>query len=446
MEYALMKLSVCLAWIILFTFVDRTEAFINVDDEVQLKNRLLKNVSGIKSVRPDRITLVELSFNLLAINNVDMKNELFSVSGWWNMKWKDSRLGWASLTPYADIPVIQVYNNDIWTPALGVDNSVKDLSAIDEDTIPLRIRNDGQVTWNPPGILETSCDMDVRYFPFDMQTCSIEVTSFGYTIKEVNISVHSSLSLVYYQTNGEWVVKKTWNMRSEFNDDNHDYAKVSFFIQMERRATFYGMTTILPVLLNSLLIPLVFLLPHHSGEKIGYCLTVLLAYVVILTIVTDGLPTTARNQSLLGVYIALVLCLAGLSVFLAIHSLYLYHHSPTIPIPHWLASLTRYSLSIMHCSAKNKPATSISPGEEEEAMELRQRQVNRQNARESSAYKRQSAISSSCIKAEMKEVDPEVMSWKLVADTYDAFFLRLYFAIILISSFAFLIAMASNQF
>ena len=71
-------------------------------------------------------------------------------------------------------------------------SSIDDLSAIDEDTIPIRLRKDGRVTWNPPGILEMACEMVVTYFPFDTQTCAIQVTSFGYTIQELNISVQVS--------------------------------------------------------------------------------------------------------------------------------------------------------------------------------------------------------------------------------------------------------------
>ena len=110
----------------------------------------------------------------------------------------------------------------------------------------------------------------------------------------------SGVNTKYFSENGEWTLLGTWNERSEFDEDGYSYAKVIYNFRLERRAVYYGLNTMLPVLLNSLLIPLVFLLPHDSGEKIGYCLTVLLAYVVILTIVTAGLPTTAKVQSLLG--------------------------------------------------------------------------------------------------------------------------------------------------
>lgn len=66
---------------------------------------------------------------------------------------------------------------------------MNDLSAINEDTIPIRVRSDGQVTWNPPGIIVTSCDMVLSYFPFDTQQCLLSVTSAGYTIQELNLAV-----------------------------------------------------------------------------------------------------------------------------------------------------------------------------------------------------------------------------------------------------------------
>jgi hypothetical protein len=75
---------------------------------------------------------------------------------------------------------------------------VDNLGAIDEDTIPLRVKQDGSVTWNPPGILTLSCEMVVIYFPFDQQLCSISVTSFGYTIQELNMTMQVCTTGTYY--------------------------------------------------------------------------------------------------------------------------------------------------------------------------------------------------------------------------------------------------------
>ena len=55
-------------------------------------------------------------------------------------------------------------------------SSVKDLSAIDEDTIPLRLLSTGRLEWSPPSILTVSCGTDITYFPFDIQTCRISMS------------------------------------------------------------------------------------------------------------------------------------------------------------------------------------------------------------------------------------------------------------------------------
>ena len=73
-----------------------------------------------------------------------------------------------------------------------------------------------------------------------------------------------------------------------------------FYFQLKRKPLFYGLNYLLPVIVTAALTVFVFLLPAESGEKIGYCLTVLLAFMVILTLIAADLPTTAANTSLLG--------------------------------------------------------------------------------------------------------------------------------------------------
>ena len=55
----------------------------------------------------------------------------------------------------------------------------------------------------------------------------------------------------------------------------------------------------MPIVLNSILMNAVFALPIESGEKMSYCLTVLLSYVVFLTWITENLPPVSTDTSIL---------------------------------------------------------------------------------------------------------------------------------------------------
>ena len=37
------------------------------------------------------------------------------------------------------------------------------------------VTHNGDVHWEPGSILSTTCDIDIRYFPFDEQECIIEI-------------------------------------------------------------------------------------------------------------------------------------------------------------------------------------------------------------------------------------------------------------------------------
>lgn len=48
----------------------------------------------------------------------------------------------------------------------------------------------GTVKWKPPAIYKSSCEIDVEFFPFDQQTCTMKFGSWtydGYTVSTIQI-------------------------------------------------------------------------------------------------------------------------------------------------------------------------------------------------------------------------------------------------------------------
>ncbi|CAL1532048.1 unnamed protein product [Lymnaea stagnalis] len=347
-------------WISGILLTSPTEQVFTIKEETRLRTDLFLDYDS--AVRPDATTGVKLSFQPTAITSVDIKNQQFGISGWWLMRWTDSRLAWVRGN-YSGIPIVQIKSDLLWTPCLVVDNSVDDLTAIDEDSIPLRVDSNGSVSWNPPGLLTVSCNMDITYFPWDSHTCAIQVTSFGYTIQELDIRVYGDgVVKTYFSPDGEWDVIDTWTERTIFTEDEYQYSKVSYNFKLTRRPLFYGLNYLLPVIISSFLTMFVFLLPADSGEKIGYCLTVLLGYMVILTLIATDLPTTAQYTSILELYIAVVLIMGGLSVILSIFVLEIFFRPDDLPIPNYVRKLTFFGMRL--CCYEGCCARKVGPADQ----------------------------------------------------------------------------------
>nr|KAG5695759.1 hypothetical protein BaRGS_013847 [Batillaria attramentaria] len=87
-------------------------------------------------------------------------------------------------------------------------------------------------------------------------------------------------------------------------------------LELRRRRFFYILNVILPVVFMSLTSSLVFALPADAGEKMGLSITVLLAYAVYLSLVTDAMPNTSMQASIMAVYLMLLLGLCAVNVVL----------------------------------------------------------------------------------------------------------------------------------
>ena len=54
---------------------------------------------------------------------------------------------------------------------------------------------DGRVVWNPPAMFKSYCEIDVEYFPFDVQSCLMKFGSWTYDGHEVRTDTHKMFFL-----------------------------------------------------------------------------------------------------------------------------------------------------------------------------------------------------------------------------------------------------------
>jgi len=294
-------------------------------------------------------------------------------------------------------------------------------------------------------VLSLGCDMDTTYFPFDKQVCSIEVLTTGYTADEVILNTTNGMLFDFYSANGEWVIEGDYTELSTISDQGKDYAQVTWYLKLTRRSESYWMSIMFPVLVSSYLICLVFLLPYASGKKTGYALTNLLAFVVILTLVTDEMSTSSKTTSLLEVYVVMILFLCAFSVMFTCLGLHWWELPDEEEVSQVLTTLVKLANTIMCRSHGDK----VGPGHKVPANRTASQNSHVDGYRGNfqvpipgSPAPDYAGHGSPDIRT--TEDDPEPLTYKDVANTMDSFLLRMYLFITSVLTFAFLIALTTG--
>ncbi|WAQ96112.1 ACHA2-like protein [Mya arenaria] len=154
--------------------------------ETEIRNQTVYSSGYDPISRPAEVTHVKIGLNVLAIDELDIKGQKLSVAGWLTLEWQDDRLQW-NKTEKNDIEYMFTKPNDIWKPELIVDNSLANIGVISAPDLNLRVKFSGLVEWEPPRLLQTHCEVDITYYPYDEQKCAIEIVSWGFRIDELSL-------------------------------------------------------------------------------------------------------------------------------------------------------------------------------------------------------------------------------------------------------------------
>ncbi|KAL3868198.1 hypothetical protein ACJMK2_041030 [Sinanodonta woodiana] len=318
-------------------------AYINAQTSDDAKNLLhqMFYVSGYnKAVRPtyeqNTPTDVFIKFYLTSIIDFDSQKEKFTTSGYLILKWYDYYLQWNSST-YGDLTSIFIPQDNVWKPDISLQNGVSEFKELGSSSLFVYVKSNGSVSWYPFGIFESTCGIDITFFPFDIQTCTLDFVAWSYTKEEVNVMVWSDrIILDQYEENSEWSILDTSADTLQESDD----AVVVFTIQLKRKPLFVLLNIVVPVILLSLLNVCIFVLPAESGEKASFSVTVFLALAVFLTIVTATLPQNSEKVSFLGIYLVVMTVFSTMIVMLTLFTLRLnFRDVDADPIPSWLFKL-----------------------------------------------------------------------------------------------------------
>ncbi|CAH1240056.1 CHRNA9 [Branchiostoma lanceolatum] len=277
----------------------------------------------------DHNVSVAFQVALRQISDLDEKNQVLQTFTWVRVYWRDEFLSW-NASEYGGVDELQFSPSELWIPDIYLYNNVDAGSdgGLHAKT-NIIVTPSGDVKWLAPIAYTSSCRIDIRLFPYDDQNCSMIFGSWTHTGIQVDLYPKGDTGdLSSYADNGEFELMGMPVERRVvyYPCCPEPYPNLHVTISLRRRTMFYFFNLLLPGLVLEVINPLVFFLPPDSGERIGFCMTILLALVVFLQIVSASMPPTSEAIPLIGEFYAASIFILGVTALLNILTLHVYYH------------------------------------------------------------------------------------------------------------------------
>ncbi|XP_068429041.1 glycine receptor subunit alpha-2 isoform X2 [Clinocottus analis] len=187
------------------------------------------------------------SFGSIAETTMDYRVNIFL-----RQKWNDPRLAYSKY-PDSSLDLDPSMLDSIWKPDLFFANEKgANFHDVTTDNKLLRIFKDGTVLYSIRLTLILSCPMDLKNFPMDVQTCTMQLESFGYTMNDLvfewlengAVQVSDGLTLPQFIMREE---KELGYCTKHYNTGKFTCIEVKF--HLERQMGYYLIQMYIPSLL-----------------------------------------------------------------------------------------------------------------------------------------------------------------------------------------------------
>ncbi|XP_058561307.1 acetylcholine receptor subunit epsilon isoform X1 [Neofelis nebulosa] len=312
------------------------------NEELRLYHHLFDNYDPERRPvkEPEDTVTITLKVTLTNLISLNEKEETLTTSVWIGIDWQDYRLNF-SKDDFGGIETLRVPSELVWLPEIVLENNIDGQFGVAYDANVL-VYEGGYLSWLPPAIYRSSCAVEVTYFPFDWQNCSLVFRSQTYNAREVafvfavddegetisNIDIDTEA----YTENGEWAIDFCPGLIHHHGGSADDPGGIDviYTLIIRRKPLFYTINIIVPCVLISGLVLLAYFLPAQAGgQKCTVSINVLLAQTVFLFLIAQKTPETSLSVPMLGRYLIFVMVVATIIVMNCVIVLNLSLRTPT---------------------------------------------------------------------------------------------------------------------
>ncbi|XP_063982232.1 neuronal acetylcholine receptor subunit alpha-5-like isoform X2 [Diachasmimorpha longicaudata] len=272
----------------------------------QLKRDLFLHYD--KYARPAQhynVTTVQFGMKVYHISINEFKSAV-DVRAYVKMMWTDDKLKW-NASNYGELDHLQVGNHEIWQPDITLLNSVGTSSIEPFSDAPCHILQTGLVICTPPTQFLAICDLDFHLWPYDTQTCSIEIASWAYTGSQIELKfpVHGEAAEIEMAQHSEWTLIRATKLRKVTTYQccvDQPLIRLRFNFTLKRNSTLYasvfGAPTVFIVFMNLA----IFWLSPQSRERPILCSLLALIISLFLVYFTHFIPSSPRTPLIVSFY------------------------------------------------------------------------------------------------------------------------------------------------
>ncbi|XP_071503700.1 neuronal acetylcholine receptor subunit alpha-9-like [Diadema antillarum] len=261
----------------------------------------------------------------------------------------------------------------VWTPPILIYNSIASASAespLQSDASKVALNQDGFAQIQTSLLHSSSCDINLKEFPFDSHECNLSFVSQGIPSDFFEFEPEQVFSLA--DTNPQWLLSGLALDTSETTDPVHNdtFSFLNVRFTMTRLPDFYLRMIAVPIQQLNTLALMAFFIPLKSGERVSSCLSLVLGQTVFQIIIADILPRTSRADSepilinfVLTSFLTLV-CITGgstITVNLSFQPWRIRHRSSRYVVFHVIGTIPEKEVSLDECKhneADNSDVTS----------------------------------------------------------------------------------------
>ncbi|KAM4614496.1 5-hydroxytryptamine receptor 3A-like isoform 2-T2 [Discoglossus pictus] len=255
---------------------------------------------------------------------------------------------------FCGIEKIYVSSDYFWKPDLYIYEMTEDDKSSPE--IPYYLLNhNGTIVEAIPLRIISSCNLKIYKFPFDAQTCTLTFGPYVHTVKDIlmlpssNSSQVSDYSQEIFASRGDWSLIDITVENQTYLSEGDWYSQVVYTINIKRAPIIYIINLIIPACFLVLLDIVSMFIQMGTGERLGFKITVVLGFSVLLLILNDLLPNS-DSPPVLGIFCCVCLAVMVFSIIGSIAISYMLTQSDTQPnVPPWIRTWILRHLARVLC-------------------------------------------------------------------------------------------------